>query len=338
MTHEFKQMLEAYLLGQSKGLSSVMATVVDLDGSSYRKPGVRMLILEDETMIGAVSGGCVEKEIIRQSKTVFSTGIPNMITYDGRFRLGCEGVIYILIEPFRPTQQVVEALGHTFHDRKPFQLQSQYRKVEGEFSGMGTQVILQDEHYALGGDDLDLANASLTAFEQQMPPCFRLLLFGGEHDAVQLSSIAGQMGWEVSVVVGAADHKTHAHFPGATHFIAQEPEQLNWGKLDDQTAVIIMTHSFSRDLKCLMSLIETKPAYIGMLGPAHKREQMLDRLLEYHPEVSLSFIERVHGPAGLDIGSETPQEIAVSIIAEMLAVTRNRSVISLRDKTGNIHS
>ncbi len=81
---------------------AVLASVVALEGSSYRRPGVRMLLLEDGHMTGAVSGGCVEKEIFRQSESVFRTGIPKMMTYDGRYRLGCEGILYILLEPFRP--------------------------------------------------------------------------------------------------------------------------------------------------------------------------------------------------------------------------------------------
>jgi xanthine/CO dehydrogenase XdhC/CoxF family maturation factor len=96
MTHEIKDIIEAYLKAKEKGLKAVLASVVDLTGSSYRKPGVRMLILEDGSMIGAVSGGCVEKDILRQSETVFKNGISKMMTYDGRYRLGCEGVLYIL--------------------------------------------------------------------------------------------------------------------------------------------------------------------------------------------------------------------------------------------------
>ena len=107
MTHEFKQIIKAYFDAKSKGLKSVLATVVALDGSSYRKPGVRMLILENDTMIGAVSGGCVEKDILRQAQSVFQSGQAKMMTYDGRFRLGCEGVLYILIEPFEPNEDCI---------------------------------------------------------------------------------------------------------------------------------------------------------------------------------------------------------------------------------------
>ncbi|MBT8393442.1 MAG: XdhC family protein, partial [Bacteroidia bacterium] len=108
MMHELKHIVSAYKKAKEMNLKSVLATVVDLDGSSYRKPGVRMLIIENGNMIGAVSGGCVEKEVLRQAQSVFLDGRPKMMTYDGRYRLGCEGVIYILLEKFIPEIEFVE--------------------------------------------------------------------------------------------------------------------------------------------------------------------------------------------------------------------------------------
>src|SRR5690606_22223904 len=104
MTHEFKEIVQKGLEAKKQGLKSVLASVVDLDGSSYRRPGVRMLILDNHHMVGAVSGGCVEKEILLQSQTVFKTGQAKIMTYDGRYRLGCEGVLYILLELFQPNE------------------------------------------------------------------------------------------------------------------------------------------------------------------------------------------------------------------------------------------
>ena len=92
MTHELKKLVQAFTDAKERGLKSVLVTVVALDGSSYRKPGVRMLVLENGKMIGAVSGGCVEKEILIQSQSVFESTISKVMTYDGRYRLGCEGV------------------------------------------------------------------------------------------------------------------------------------------------------------------------------------------------------------------------------------------------------
>ena len=102
MIHELKKIFQVHETSAKASLKSVLATVVALDGSSYRKPGVRMLILENGYTVGAVSGGCVEKEIVRQTASVFSSGEAKIMTYDGRYRLGCEGILYILLEPFDP--------------------------------------------------------------------------------------------------------------------------------------------------------------------------------------------------------------------------------------------
>ena len=110
MTHELKQIIQVALQNQALGRQSVLATVVDLEGSSYRKPGVRMLLTDDGTMTGAVSGGCVEKEVLRRAQSVFDTNASKVMVYDGRYRLGCEGSLYILIEPFF----VSEALKNAF--------------------------------------------------------------------------------------------------------------------------------------------------------------------------------------------------------------------------------
>ena len=102
MTHELKQIITAFEAAKFKGIQTVLATVVALEGSSYRRPGVRMLLLEDGGSVGAVSGGCVEKEVFRQADSVFKTSVPKVMTYDGRYRLGCEGILHILLEPFNP--------------------------------------------------------------------------------------------------------------------------------------------------------------------------------------------------------------------------------------------
>ena len=103
MLHELKDIIRSAKIAKTQGIKTVIASVVHLEGSSYRRPGVRMSIQENGKMIGAVSGGCVEKEILRQSQRVFEANIPTLMEYDGRYRLGCEGVLSILIEPFNPT-------------------------------------------------------------------------------------------------------------------------------------------------------------------------------------------------------------------------------------------
>ncbi|WP_418604100.1 XdhC family protein [Hwangdonia sp.] len=338
MTHEFKNIVEEASIAKSKGLKSVLASVVALDGSSYRRPGVRMLILENGKMIGAVSGGCVEKEILLQSETVFKTGESKMMTYDGRYRLGCEGILYILLEVFNPNESFRNAFQNCLKERNTFEIQSYFEKKEGVFSGIGTQVKINNNLFSVSGNNLENQNTSGSTFHQKMPPCFKLIIIGAEHDAVQLCKYAALTGWEVTIVSGASEAKSISDFPGAHGFSAISPEQMDVELIDNQTAIVLMTHNFATDLRYLVALKDTNPNYIGLLGPTKRREDLLSQFIEYCPNVEDGFLDKIHGPAGLNIGSETPQEIAISIISEILCVISQEEPISLSKKTGRIHT
>ena len=122
MLFELNTIFSQTQLTQAKGVKVALASVVALDGSSYRRPGVRMAVLETGEMVGAVSGGCVEKEVLRQAQSVFESNTPKLMTYDGRYRLGCEGVLYILIEPFNPEKAFFEAFANQQKNRSAFRI------------------------------------------------------------------------------------------------------------------------------------------------------------------------------------------------------------------------
>ncbi len=335
MTHEFKTIVESYLIAKEQGLKAVLATVVDLEGSSYRKPGVRMLILETGKMIGAVSGGCVEKDILRQSETVFKTGKPKMMTYDGRYRLGCEGVLYILIEPFNPESEFFNAFESCLKNRQSFRVKSHYSKGVGEHDAIGSVVSFSSKSYSIS--KFLKFNEDALVFEETLKPCFKLMIFGAEHDAVQLCKLAHYTGWDVTVISGPLESKTIADFPGATAFFSASPDALELNSIDNQTFVVLMTHNFSNDLKYLLELKDSELVYLGILGPSKRREKLLSQFLEYCPDVDEGFIENIHAPAGLNLGAETPQEIAISIVSEILSVVREQEPKSLKQKVGSIH-
>lgn len=336
MMQELKHIVNAFKQARSLKLKAVLASVVDLDGSSYRKPGVRMLILENDKMIGAVSGGCVEKEVLRQAESVFTDGKSKMMTYDGRYRLGCEGVIYILLEEFKPEIDFLKRVDITLTNRESLKIQSVYLRKEGVFSEIGSFVIINGQQFPLSG--FKEVNETHNQFLQELEPCFKLIILGAEHDAVQLCQLAAKTGWEVEVVSGVSEAKTIENFPGAQSFVSTSAESYDLSTIDSETAIMVMTHSFTNDLKWLLALKDSQPAYVGLLGPVKKRESLISSLLEYEPNLSERFIESIHGPAGLNIGSVTSQEIAISIIAEILAVKRNQTPMSLKEKTGNIHA
>lgn len=335
MTHELKKIITAYEQATQSGIKTVLATVVALDGSSYRRPGVQMLLLENGTMVGAVSGGCVEKEVFRQAKTVFKNKIPKVMTYDGRYRLGCEGVLYILLEPLELQLELIETLKSVFQSRENFKMTSYFDKVDEENSHFGSTITLGEKSYPL--NTLLQIDSKKTVFEQEFTPCYSLIIIGAEHDAVQLSTMASQTGWDVTVVVNPREEKTLAYFNGASKLIADDGELPDL-LIDSQTAVVLMTHSYAKDLKYLLGLKKYQPGYLGLLGPARRREQLFNELLELDSDIPYAFIENINGPAGLDIGSETPQEIAVAILAEIIAMRNHKPVNSLKNKEGRIHA
>lgn len=340
MTHEIKQIIQGYLNAKHLGLSCVMATVVDLDGSSYRRPGVRMLINEQGQMTGAVSGGCVEKEILKQSHTVFKSGKAKMMTYDGRYRLGCEGTLYILIEVFSPEKELLEYFTQNLDERNPFEIHSYYSKNIDNSEKWGSQFLFKggksfsfDENSPLISNTI----SSASVFRQKLDPCFRLMIIGAEHDAAQLSIMAASLGWEVSVVVSPSNPAVLSDFPGAVELIKHNPDQLSTEAIDKRMAMVLMTHSYVKDLEFLFTLRNTRPVYIGLLGPSNRRERILNDLIEKYPAIDDGIFDLIFGPAGLNIGSETPQEIALSICAEILSVIRKQEPKSLKDKLGGIH-
>lgn len=337
MTHELKTIIQQYEKRQQSGEASVLATVVALDGSSYRRPGVRMLIFENGDMVGAVSGGCVEKEVLRQAQSVFSSKVSKVMVYDGRYRLGCEGILYILLEIFKPNKPFLAQFWDTINKRKPFFINSFYKKEHSENKEYHTVFNFDDTFFFVNPIAENLSNEKLPSFKQEMHPCFQLVIIGAEHDAVQLCKYAALTGWEVTVVANPKEEKTENDFPGIKKLLPVEPDAFQL-EMDEQTAVIIMTHSFVKDLQFLIALKEEKSAYMGLLGPLRRREKLFDDLLERCPDVSEEYLEQIHGPAGIDIGSETPQEIAISVMSEILAVVNKKEPSLLKDKVGKIHA
>lgn len=338
MTHEFKHLVHVADAHNEKGGEVVMATVVALEGSSYRRPGVRMLLLDDGRMVGAVSGGCVEKEIQLQAASVFTSKRPKMMTYDGRYRLGCEGVIYILIEPFAPSAEMYKQLEDHFTQRRPFSIVSYFDKTPGESKGLGSQLELEQDKFSFCAVPKTSPAKAEKTFRQEMPPCFQLFIFGAEHDAVSLCKMAAALGWEVTIIASPDESKTIAFFPGATHFLTPLPEEIPTRGIDHEAAIVVMSHSYSRDLKAMISFQNANPAYFGLLGPQKRRERLLSDFLEFYPDTPLDFLEKIHGPAGLNIGALSAEEIAISIISEILSCVRKQKPMALRDKAGQIHA
>ncbi len=336
MLHELINIFNSYEQAAKQGVRAVMATVVALEGSSYRRPGVRMLILESGVMTGAVSGGCVEKEIKRQAGLVFKSQTPKMMIYDGRYRLGCEGILYLLLEPFLPDQEFVEAFRHLVKQRKTVTLLSYFSKEDGTSQNYGTCIDFSATHKGIRPDFMPTDD--IQVFRHELPPFYRLMILGAEHDAVQLCRFAVLTGWEVTIVAPPSEEKDIGDFPGASVFMPVQPEEMVLELIDHQTFILVMTHSYASDLRFLTRLKDSRPGYLGLLGPTARRERLLNELMERNPEIDDDYFDRIHGPAGLSIGAESAQEIAIAIMAEILSYARGMEPIPLKDKNGRIHS
>ena len=339
MIHELKEIINQAVINQQKGLKNVMASVVYLEGSSYRKPGVRMLISEDLNSVGAVSGGCVEKEIILRAKSVFLDGKPKIITYDGRYRLGCEGILYILIEPFFIADTFLNTFSEATSNRESIKIESHFIKEDEAFGNFGSIITFENNKEFRFSESINIQNKSDNeTFTQVLKPAFRLLIIGGEHDAVKLCKVASNLGWEIDVITSVKDSKQLSDFPGANSVVGNSPETIQFKDINTNTAIVIMNHSYVQDLKYVVKLSEYQPKYIGILGAPNRRERLFNELFEFAPDVSDNFLDSIYTPAGLHIGAQTPEEIAVSIVAEILSVIRKKEPFSLRKLNGKIHS
>ncbi|MBV5313150.1 MAG: XdhC family protein [Prolixibacteraceae bacterium] len=337
MTHEILLLFQTLKSWQEIGKKAVFISVVALEGSSYRRPGVCMIMSQDGEMVGAVSGGCVETEIERQAQRVFQTGKAKIIVYDGRFRIGCEGILHILIEPVFISDDLSKAFEKQIENRLSFQMESRFYREVGEYGDVGTMVNLNGKKFALNSSFTIDQIAQQECFSQTLKPLFQLFIFGAEHDAVQLCQAAKLLGWEVTVFASPDESKSCDYFPGANSLISPTFDTIDTSEIDEQTAVVLMTHSFNKDVQYLMALKDTNPAYLGLLGSNNRRERVLSMLLDYMPDISTDFLEQIHGPAGISIGAESASEIAVSILAEILGVIRHQNPIALSEKIGAIH-
>jgi len=337
MTHEIKQLFLTLNNWQKSGKKAVLVTVVALEGSSYRRPGVRMVISEDGNYVGAVSGGCIESEIERQAQSVFQSGKAKMMSYDGRLRVGCEGIIHILIEPVFLSDKLLSDFETVLKLRQEFNMGVYFYHDVGVYPDNGTLVTLNKTVYPLNPSFSSFQIDRQECFSQTFKPLFRLYIFGTEHDAVQLCQAARLLGWEVTIVAAADESKSCDYFPGAGALISPAFNNIDISAMDSQTAVVIMTHSFSKDVQYLLAMKDIKPAYLGIIGSMQRRERILSLLLDYVPDISSEFLDQIHGPAGINIGAENAAEISVSILAEILGKVRHQKPLALREKAGSIH-
>ena len=272
-----------------------LATLVRAQGSSYRRPGARMLICADGTTAGSLSGGCLEEEVARRAIEVMRRGAPSLMSFDTRLRFGCNGSIDVFVEVAR--ESFLTDLAAHFRERRSCRAVTLF---EGKEDELGTRLVARGEQI------------SARAFVQEIEPPIQLVIFGEGPDSIPLRAFAKILGWDVIEVDQAAE-------------IPRE--------LDERSAAIVKSHNYGRDFAALRHFLALKLPYVGLFGPRKRRDQLLNAVLDS----GISIDAELFAPAGLDLGAETPEEIALALVSEIQAVFAGASAESLRDRKAPIH-
>jgi len=364
---ELQDIVQAFDNAANQGKQTALATVVHVEGSSYRRAGARMLITEDGQLTGAISGGCLEGDALRKARLVMAQNKSMLVTYDttddddAKFGvgLGCNGIIHILIEPiFAEKQDNPIALFKRFlSKRQPVVLITIFSLNDKQAIQPGTCVLMTADETLHGiFPDEDIKDALLddardvlkngnsvtktylygdkfTCFIELLEPTVSLVVFGAGNDAIPLLQLADVLGWHVTLIDGRANYAVANRFPLAKRIIIAKPEQaLAQLTIDSRTIFVLMTHNYNYDMAMLKQLLPMQLTYVACLGPKKRLDRMLDELREEGMDITPEQLESIYGPAGLDIGAETSDEIALSILSEMQAVLKKRKGTSLREK------
>ncbi|HEY4195008.1 MAG TPA: XdhC family protein [Mucilaginibacter sp.] len=370
---EIADIVQAYQIARKAGIKTALATVVQVDGSSYRRPGARMLITATGELTGAISGGCLEGDALRKALLAINENRNKIVTYDttdeddAKFgiQLGCNGIVHILFEPIIDDHinHPIQLLQQSFSERRHAVLVTIFSLTDPKASQPGTCLLnragdksandnllpgLRQPVEQESGNVLCYKQSSIkkyllnqrefTVFFSFIKPVIQLIVAGAGNDVIPLAEIAETMGWNTVIADGRSDRATLQRFPRAQKILVTKPKQLlDQIPVDEQTVFVLMTHNYNYDLELLKLLIGVDTDYIGLLGPKKKMQRMLDELREQGIEINSEQQEKIHGPVGLDIGAETAEEIALSIAAEIKAVLSARNGQSLKIENGPIH-
>jgi xanthine dehydrogenase accessory factor len=369
---EIRDIIKAFDEAQKLGKQTALATVVHVDGSSYRRPGARMFITEDGYLTGAISGGCLEGDALRKALLVITQKKSMLVTYDTNdeddaklgMGLGCNGIIQVLIEPINISdrdnpiellktlnskrQQNVLVTLFSLQDKRNAQygtclLVAEDGIVSGNTSVL-KDVLIKDAKEVLTNKNSSFKNYitesnSLTAFIELIKPPVSLVIIGAGNDVVPVVEMADILGWETTVVDGRANYAKQERFTSACQVLVSKPENvLDQLTVDNQTVFLLMTHNYNYDIAMLRALLTKKVIYIGSLGPRKKLDRMLEELKDEGIWLTDEQLSTLYGPVGLDIGAETSEEIALSILAEVKAVFSSGTGQSLRTNPDVIHS
>lgn len=320
----------------AEGLAAVTATVVRTERSAPRAPGAVLGVSERGDVVGSVTGGCVEPAVYEEAREVLGGAPPRLVTYgiadDEAFEVGlpCGGTVHIFVDSLdpgllpalsaalaaeRPVALVVPVAGpEAGHKRLVF---ADEPRADGRLEGAARAALARGESTLVTADGTD-------AFVHSFAPRPRLYVFGAVDHASAIARLGRFLGYRVTVCDARAKFVTPERFPEADELVVEWPDRfLADAPVDERTAICVLTHEERFDVPLLEVALGTPAAYIGAMGARRTNERRAGRLRE--AGVSEAAIARIHAPIGLDIGSQTPEEVAVSVGAEIVAVMRGRA-------------
>ena len=359
--HELTQLLDALRALRDGGEPrAALATLTRTRGSTFRRPGTHMLVLHDGRVVCELSGGCPQRDIVARALEVIADGAPRRVTYNSEsgldvlMEMGCGGELEILIEPLGApeTTAFVDSLAQCLDTRIDAQLATVFA-VDGLviaprrmvwsasrvlFDGGGDEAIGEvvaaacASHRLRGASTQRLVSprGTLDVLIESVQPPHALVVIGSSAAARALLPLSTALGWQTTLVDHDPARLQSPDLPAGLRTLCTTPEQLQQAlPLDAHSSVVVSTHNLERDIAWLAALRDAPVAYVGSLG-SRERVSHMRHASELHGL-------RLHAPAGLDIGSETPEEIALAVAAEIMAVINARSGGPLRDNDGAIH-
>jgi xanthine dehydrogenase accessory factor len=309
---------------------AALATLVQVEGSSYRRPGARLLLAADGTRTGSISGGCLEEDLAGHARAVLASGKPVLVTYDTTAEndlvwgvgLGCHGVVRVLVEKLPSAPHWAHVCAENFRQRKPTSLAVIWQATDPSLHGTRLAAELPPA-----------PTTDMAVFRETVQPPPSLLICGAGDDVQPLVRLAKELGWRVTVADPRADFANSSRFPGADEIVVGRPEDLaSRVPVEAHTLAVVMTHHYRHDLPFLRALLPQPIAYLGLLGPKKRAEKILDDLTATPAQRA-----RLHAPVGLDLGGDTPEAVALAILAEMQAILAGRDGRPLGERAGPIH-
>jgi xanthine/CO dehydrogenase XdhC/CoxF family maturation factor len=330
--HETAAILER-LSSLAQGERAALATVVRISGSAYRRPGAKFLVERDGRTTGGVSGGCLEADVRENALQLLDGGNPRLLHYETGSNeqtvwglgLGCEGAVDVFVqraetESFARARDLLSQ-GSPFGLAEPFVIET---AIKGPHLGR-VQIATRPAR----GESRVEERGPETLFVDVLEPPPSLLVFGAGDDSRPLASLAHEVGFQVTVVDHRSGFLTEERFPRPARLVHRRADE-GVPQLTRQHFAVVETHSLQHDRDWMRALLGQPLAYLGLLGPRARKERLFQ-------ELGVPQHERVYAPVGLDLGAEGPEQVAISIVAEMLAVRAGREPLHLRTKRGGIH-